>query len=64
MTRTKTNPPRKTLGEWLRQALEEVNYKLDHIIMRLREEDPRIYQDGKERWKLHRKYSHCRKNHK
>lgn len=64
MTQKIANPQQKTFREWLRHALEEVNYKLDHIIMRLREEDPRIYQNGKERWNLRRAYNLYKKKRK
>jgi hypothetical protein len=43
----------KSLWTWLEGKFRETNLKLDHILFRLREEDPRIYQDEEEREKLH-----------
>jgi len=32
------------LWDWLEERFQDVNAKLDHILFRLRKEDPRIYQ--------------------
>lgn len=37
-----TNKSRR-ISDWLEQQLQEINQKVDHIIFRLRYEDPRIW---------------------
>jgi len=32
------------LWDWLEERFQDVNAKLDHILFRLRKEDPRVYQ--------------------
>jgi len=48
MIRTKRKWTITDLWKWLESRLHEINLKLDHILFRLREEDPRIYQNEPE----------------
>lgn len=43
------------LWDWLEVRHAEIDWKLDHILLRIREEDPRIYQNGNERDELREK---------
>lgn len=43
------------LWDWLEARHAEIDWKLDHILLRLREEDPRIYQNGNEKYELRSK---------
>ena len=36
------------LWKWLENRFREINMKLDHILFRIRKEDPRIYQSCSE----------------
>jgi len=42
MTPTKRKRTLTDLWKWLESGLHEINLKLDHILYRMREEDPRI----------------------
>ena len=44
------------LWDWLEERFRDINMKLDHILFRLREEDPRIYQKDYEEYNLEDEY--------
>ena len=44
------------LWDWLEEKFRDTNMKLDHILFRLRKEDPRIYQEDNEKYNLDEEY--------
>ncbi len=50
MKRITPHTPENEIADWIEEQLKEVNLKVEHIIYRLRYEDPRIWLAENE-WK-------------
>ena len=49
MKRITPHTPENEIADWIEEQLKEVNLKVEHIIYRLRYEDPRIWLAENER---------------